>query len=177
MSSTSNKRILILFIFTFLMSGISSAESLLGSRVLVSNHFKGNSTDGVEVDVAAFGLDNNLFSRIGDDIELPGFITLYDVDLSSNSVSFDWIESEFSKSVAGTMPADKHDRNYFIFDLPHNLKIVNVELDITNSQLHSGSALPTVKLISPNKFMTEFASGVIRKQGFRPVFKVTTSDE
>jgi len=155
-----------------LLSNSVLASDLSGTRFVVSNLFKGDSTKGVEVDVTQFGLTNNLFSTVTDGIELPGFITLYDIDISENSVSFDWVESDFSKKVGGVMPDDKHDRNYFMFDLPEGTEIVSVELDRDESKLHKGSAMPTVKLIAANKFMTEFAAGVIRKEGFRPSFKI-----
>lgn len=156
-----------------LLANNAMAADLSGTRFVVSNLFKGNATQGVEVDVTKFGLVNNVFATVGDGVELPNFITLYDIDLSKNSVSFNWIESKFSKKVGGVMPDDKHDRNYFIFDLPEGKEIASVEFDSEKSTLHEDSALPTVKLIAPNKFMTEFAAGVIRKAGFKPSFKIT----
>ena len=63
--------------------------------------------------------------------------------------------------------------NYFMFDFPEGKEIASVEFDVERSNLHEGSALPTAKLISSNKFMTEFAAGVIRKSGFQPSFKIT----
>jgi len=177
MTHSIYKSSLLLSILTVLYAGSSSANTLLGSRVLVTNQFKGDSTNGIEVDVTEFGLTNNLFATVGDDVELPGFITLYDIDLTADSVRFNWIESEFSNSVSGKMPSDKHDRNYFVFDLPDNIQIASVEFDVNGSQLHEGSALPTVKLISTNKFMTEFSSGVIRKPGFKPSFKIAFNAE
>ncbi len=167
-----------MLIISFMLVANTSAagglsRGLTGTSFVVSNLFKGDSTQGVEVDVTQFGLSNNHFAKVGKGVELPKFITLYDIDVSSHSVSFDWVESTFSKKVSGVMPADKHDRNYFIFNLPPGKKISNVEFDAKNSLMHEGSALPTVKLIGPNKFMTEFASGVIRKEGFKPSFKIT----
>jgi len=158
------------------ITNIACAGNLSGTRFVVSNLFKGDSTEGVEVDVTKFGLTNNLFGTVGDGVELPRFITLYDIDIKDTSVTFDWVESKFSKKVAGSMPADKHDRNYFMFDLPEGKKIISVEFDELNSKLHEGSALPTTKLIGSNKFMTQFASGVIRKKGFKPSFKIVLSD-
>jgi len=155
-----------------LLANNAMATDLSGTRFVVSNLFKGNSTNQLEVDVTQFGLTNNLFSTVGDGVELPNFITLYDIDLSENSVSFDWVESGFSKKVGGVMPDDKHDRNYFMFDLPEGKEIVAVEFAHDQSSLHEGSELPTATLIAPNKFMTEFAAGVIRKEGFRPAFKI-----
>jgi len=149
------------------------SRGLVGSTFVVSNLFKGDATKGQEVDVTKFGLVNNTFAKVGKGVELPRFITLYDIDVSTDSVSFDWVESPFSKKVSGVMPADKHDRNYFIFDLEAGREIKAVSFDAEKSNLHPGSALPTVTLIGPNKFMTEFASGVIRKAGFKPSFKVT----
>ncbi len=162
------------FILTAFFSSIAQAAGLTGERFVVSNLFKGNSTKGIEVDVTQFGLKNNVFSSVGSTIEVPAFITLYDIDVSESSISFDWVESDFSKKVSGVMPDDKHDRNYFIFDL-EDKEITAVELDLEKSQLHPNSALPTVTLISPNKFMTEFAARVIRKAGFKPYFKITVA--
>jgi len=167
------KRTVICSAITLLMTNSATAEGLSGTRFVVSNLFKGNATKGLEVDVTKFGLSNNLFATVGEGMELPRFITLYDIDVSSHYVSFDWVESTFSKKVGGPMPADKHDRNYFIFDLPSGKAIDTVTFDAEKSMLHSGSALPTVKLIAPNKFMTEFSSGVIRKAGFKPYFKIS----
>lgn len=154
----------------------SVADGLHGARFLTSNLFQGNDTDGIEVDVAAFGLTNNLFTTVGNGVELPGFITLYDVDVSKDAISFNWIKSEFSNQVGGVMPSDKHDRNYFTFDLPEGVEITGITFDADGSNLAEGSALPTATLISGNKVMTEFADGVIRVEGFAPRFIITTSD-
>jgi hypothetical protein len=86
------------------------------------------------------------------------------------AMDFNWVESAFSKKVGAEY---KHDRNYFMFDLPEGKEIASVGFDAERSSLHEGSALPTAKLISSNKFMTEFAAGVIRKRGFKPSFKIT----
>jgi hypothetical protein len=158
---------------TLLLANTAAAGDLSGARFVVSNLFMGNATKGVEVDVTQFGLVNNLFATVGDGVELPSFITLYDIDISGSSVDFNWVESTFSKKVEGSMPDDKHDRNYFMFDLPEGKEIASIEFDAERSSLHEGSALPTAKLISSNKFMTEFAAGVIRKSGFKPSFKIT----
>lgn len=168
----ASKTIIASILLSYSCASASLAEGLSGSTVLVTNMFKGNSTNNVETDVAAFGLTNNLFSEVDSNIELPNFITLYNVDIDANSVSFDWVESDFSKKVGGAMPSDKHDRNYFVFDLPEGTEITSILFDADNSSLHPGSALPTATLISPNKFMTEFADGVIREKGFKPKFIV-----
>jgi len=159
------------------MSAPVAAQDLAGVSFVVSNLFQGDSTNQVETDVSAFGLTNNLFAEVGNDVELSGFIQLYDLDVSSSHVTFSWIDTEFSDEVGGPMPADKHDRNYFIFDLPNGVSIENVAFDPSASNLLDGSALPSVKLLAPNRFVTEFADGVVRKEGFRPSFAITLAQK
>ncbi len=155
----------------------ASALDLAGTPFVVSNLFQGDSTDQVEVDVSAFGLKNNLFAKVAEGVELPGFIKLYDVDVSGAHVTFSWIDTDFSHEVGGPMPSDKHDRNYFTFDLPAGVAIKSVEFDPKASVLLEGSALPTVTLLAPNRFVTEFADGVVRSEGFRPSFEITLTSE
>lgn len=149
------------------------AGALEGATVVITNTFQGAQTEGAEVDVAAFGLLNNRFGTVGDGIEFPAFITLYDVDISGNSISFTWGDSDFAQSLAGPTPDGNHDRNYFLFDLPEGTVITAVEFDADTSDLIDGSAVPTAKVIGPNRIVTDFAAGVIRGTGFNPVYKVT----
>lgn len=155
------------------LSGAASAEDMSNRTVMVSNTFTGALTKGVETDVGRFGMNNNLFATVGGDVEFPGFLGLYSVDLDGTGVAFSWVETDFSKSVAGPTPEGNFDRNYFVLDLPAGTVIKSVEYDAAGSKLIDGSALPTAEVISSNKFVTLFGAGVIRQAGFEPRFTVT----
>ena len=144
-----------------------------GATVVITNTFQGAQTEGNETDVAAFGLNNNRFATVGDDVEFPDFITLYTVDLSGDSISFTWGDSDMANQLSGPTPDGNHDRNYFIFDLPEGVAITDVTFDATTSDMIDGSADPTAAVLGPNRIVTDFSSGVIRGAGFNPSFKVT----
>lgn len=144
-----------------------------GAAVVITNTFQGAQTEGIEVDVSAFGLSNNRFATVGDSTEFPEFITLYTVDISADSIAFTWGDSEFARSLAGPTPDGNHDRNYFIFDLPEDVAITAVEFDADASDLIEGSAVPVATIIGPNRIMIDFAGGVIRGAGFNPVYSVS----
>ena len=94
------------------------ADGLSGATVVITSTFQGTQTEGAEVDVAAFDLVNNQFAVVGDDVEFPAFITLYDVDIGAESISFKWGDSEMAERLSGPTPEGNHDRNYLIFNLP-----------------------------------------------------------
>jgi len=150
-----------------------AAEGLMGANVLTFNTFQGKMTEGIETDVGMFGMNNNQFASVGDGVELPGFLGLYDVDFDANSISFNWVETGFSSSVAGPTPEGNHDRNYFVFDLPADMAITGIEFDSASSSLLDGSADPSAAVISRNKIVTDFAGGVIRDLGFAPRFIIS----
>ena len=152
------------------------ADGLNGASVVITNTFQGAQTENAKVDVAAFGLLNNRFAVVGDDTEFPAFITLYDIDVSADSISFTWGDSEFAQSLSGPTPNGNHDRNYFIFELPEGKAITSVEFDAAASDLIEGSAEPTAMILGPNRIVTDFSTGVIRGTGFNPVYSVTVSD-
>lgn len=148
-------------------------SELTGATVVITNTFQGDQTGGVETDVAAFGLANNQFSTVGDGVEFADFITLYTVDISSDSIAYTWGDGEFAQQLSGPTPDGNHDRNYFVFDLPDGQMITSVTLDDAASALLEGSAEPTATVLAPNRIVTDFSSGVIRGVGFNPVFNVT----
>lgn len=152
------------------------ASGLTGSTVVITNTFQGAQTDGAEVDVAAFELANNQFAAVGDGVEFPAFITLYDVDISSQGIAFAWGDSAFAKQLSGPTPEGNHDRNYFIFDLPEGKAITDITFDAKASDMLEGSAAPTAAVLGPNRVVVDFSSGVIRGEGFNPVFNVTMDD-
>ena len=151
----------------------AQAEGLSGLKVVTTNTFTGKDTKGVETDVGMFGMANNKFSVVGDGVELPAFLTIYDIDFGADSISYNWVESPFSKKISGPTPKGNFDRNYFIFDLPAGKAITKVEFDAAGSKLLKGSKLPTASVIAGNRIVTVFGEGVIRKAGFKPKFKVT----
>ena len=151
----------------------SHAAGLDGASVVITNTFQGAQTENVETDVAAFGLLNNQFATVGEGVEFPNFITLYAVDISADRIAFTWGDSEFAQSLAGPTPDGNHDRNYFIFELPDGVAITAVAFDADASELIEGSAEPTAAVLGPNRIVTDFAAGVIRGEGFNPVFSVT----
>lgn len=153
-----------------------AGEGLSGVKVLTFNTFTGGMTEGVETDVGMFGMNNNLFAKIGDGVELPQFITLYDIDFGNDSISFNWVETEFSKTIVGPTPDGNHDRNYFVFDLPAGKAITQVTFDAAGSKLLDGSAEPTAMVVSRNKIVTDFGGGVDRNLGFAPRFTIVVGD-
>lgn len=154
----------------------AAADGLAGAKMLVFNTFQGELTKGMETDVGAFGMNNNLFAQVGDGVELPAFIGLYDIDASADGIAFAWAESDFSAKFAGVTPDGNHDRNYFVFELPAGKAITAISFDAAASALPEGSAVPTAAVVSRNKVVTDFAAGVIRGAGFAPAFKVTIGD-
>ena len=149
------------------------AEGLTGSTVVITNTFQGGQTGGVEVDVAAFDLANNQFGVVGDGIEFPDFITLYDVDISADGIAFKWGDGDFAQSLAGPTPDGNHDRNYLIFDLPEGKTITSATYDPAASDLLADSAEPKIAVLGPNRLVIDFDGGVVRGAGFNPAFKVT----
>jgi|GEM_PF-4292160 len=154
----------------------SHASGLRGATVAITNTFQGAQTDGVETDVAAFGMNNNRFAVVGDDVEFPDFITLYSVEITADSIGFRWGDSEMAQTLSGPTPDGNHDRNYFLFDLKEGQAITDVSFDADASDLIDGSAEPTATVIGPNKLVTDFSSGVIRGAGFNPVYTVTVGE-
>ena len=152
------------------------ASGLSGSTVAITNTFQGAQTEGAEVDVAAFGLANNQFSVVGDDVEFPGFITLYDVDLTGDTLMFTWGDSEFAQQLSGPTPDGNHDRNYFLIDLPEGKAITAVTFDAAASDMIEGSAEPKAQVLAPNRFVIDFDGGVIRGAGLNPAFSITVED-
>ena len=152
------------------------ASGLTGSTVAITNTFQGARTEGAEVGVAAFGLANNQFGVVGDEIEFPAFITLYDVDLTADSVKFTWGDSDFAKQLSGPTPDGNHDRNYFLIDLPEGKAITAVTFDAAGSEMIDGSAEPKAQVLAPNRFVIDFDGGVIRGAGFNPAFSITVED-
>lgn len=150
----------------------AGAEGLGGATVLVTNTFQGARSEGVEVDVAAFGLDSNLFATVGEGVEFPAFLTLYDVDLTADRIAFRWVDSAFSRQLAGPTPEGNNDRNYFTFDLPAGVAISEVTFDPDASDLLGRSSAPVAPVISGNRVVVNFAGGVVRGLGFDPVFRV-----
>jgi len=164
--------------FAALITAPVSAADLTGTQVVVSNTFEGLSMSGhtvPETDVAHFGMANNLFATISDTVELPAFLTLYDVDINANHISFNWIESPFSMKVVGPSPDGNHDRNYFTFDLPEGVEISGIVFDADASTLLPDSPNPTAQVVGPNKVVTDFSTGVVRGLGFNPVFTLELS--
>lgn len=164
------------FLFAMATMAISTsahAAGLIGVNAVVTNTFQADETDNHEVDVSAFNLVNNIFFTVSDAVELSDFLTIYHIDISQDAVRFTWTESEFSNSISGKMSPDKHDRNYFIFDLPEGVEIKTVEFDPETSELLENSALPTIRRISGNRIVTEFGNGVIRGVGFNPSYKIS----
>ncbi|HFD13201.1 MAG TPA: hypothetical protein ENJ32_12150 [Crenotrichaceae bacterium] len=160
--------------FTLITSSLiinSAIASLEGTRVSVQNTIQAPFTEGFEVD---FG--NSQSTTVSStSIELPSFVDVYDIDLSSDSISFNWVETDFSNSISGPVQANIFDRNYFVFSLPANTIISDISFDPTASKLLPGSAEPSAEIVSSNQVMTVFDEGVIRELGFNPVFKITTS--
>lgn len=144
--------------------------SLLLNDVVITNTFQGSVTGGVEIFI-----DSSTANVSSGALEFPGFIDLYDVDITADSIAFTWIDTPFSNSVSGSTPLGNFDRNLFVFDLPANMNITGITFDAFASQLLSGSAMPSAQLIAPNQVLTVFDEGVIRNIGFNPVFTVTTS--
>lgn len=151
----------------------SHGGGLDGATVVITNTFQGAQTDGNETDVAAFGLNNNRFATVGDDVEFPDFITLYTVDISGDNISFTWGDSDMANQLSGPTPDGNHDRNYFIFELPEGVAITDVSFDAAASDMIDGSAEPTAVVLGPNRIVTDFSSGVIRGAGFNPSFAIT----
>lgn len=152
------------------------AGGLDGATVVITNTFQGAQTEGAEMDVAAFGMMNNVFATVGDAMEFPGFITLYDVEITGDSIAFTWLQGESADSISGPTPEGNHDRNYFVFDLPEGKAITAVAFDPDASELLEGSAEPTIAIVGPNRIVTDFSSGVVRGVGFNPAFSITVSD-
>lgn len=145
---------------------------LLGTSFAVTNTFQGAQTNNIETDVAVFGMTSTKFSKVTDNIELPAFITLYDIDVTKDAIKFNWIESEFSKKITGPTPVGNHDRNYFVFDLPEGKAIKSIVFDKENSRLLANSREPTAEILSSNRIVIDFSDGVIRGVGFNPTFKI-----
>ena len=154
-----------------------AAEGLTGATVAVTNTFQGAQTEGAEVDVSAFGLLNNQFAVVGEALEFPQFITLYDIDITANGIRFVWGDSEFAKQISGPTPEGNHDRNYFLFDLPKGKAITDVSFDAASSDMIDGSAAPTAQVLGPNRIVIDFSTGVIRGEGFNPAFTLTVEDQ
>lgn len=152
------------------------ASGLIGATVVITNTFQGAQTEGAEVDVSAFDLLNNQFATVGDDVEFPAFITLYDVDVSAGAIQFAWGDSPFAQQLSGPTPEGNHDRNYFVFDLPEGKAITEISFDAAASDMIEGSAEPTATILGPNRIVIDFSTGVIRGAGFNPAFAITVSD-
>lgn len=152
------------------------ASGLTGATVVITNTFQGAQTEGAEVDVSAFDLVNNQFATVGDDVEFPAFITLYDVDIAANAIRFAWGDSPFAQQLSGPTPDGNHDRNYFMFDLPEGKAITDVSFDAAASDMIEGSSEPSATILGPNRIVIDFSTGVIRGAGFNPAFSVTLSD-
>ena len=111
----------------------------------VTNTFESADNPGIEVNVSEFGFENDLTATItAEGVEFPNFITIYDVDFTSDSVRFTWQEDAF---VSGVTPEGNHDRNYFTFDFPEGVSIASVAFDADASELVEPSALPSVELL------------------------------
>ncbi len=177
MKNTKISTMAILAVFSQPLFADGHSAGLMGSHVVVTNTFQGDLTSNVETDVSSFGLENNQFSTVGNEVEFPNFITLYSVDISSNSIAFSWGDSDFAKQLSGPTTEGNHDRNYFVFDLPASKNITAVSLDKEASSLIDGSAEPTATVLGPNRIVTDFSTGVIRGQGFNPVFTVTVEEK
>ena len=154
-------------------AGAAMADGIDGARFVVTNTFQGGQTGGSEVDVAKFGLTNSVFATVSGEVEIPGFITLYDIDVTADTIGFTWIETEFSKTITGPTPEGNHDRNYITLDLPEGVEITGIAFDAAASKLLEGSAEPTAAVLGPNRIVTDFSTGVVRGVGFNPVFKLT----
>ncbi|MBV7395372.1 hypothetical protein [Mameliella sediminis] len=152
-------------ILTFVSSPLL-AERTEGGAMLITNTYEDSSTGG------ELYWTHSTFARLADGVELPGYIALYDVDVSLERIRFTWVETDFSKEVGGVLPEGQFDRNYFTIELPEGQKITAVTLD-PGSELPEGSALPTARVISNNIVLTEFGPGVNRIVGFNPEFTVT----
>ncbi len=107
--------------------------------------------------------------------EFPSFVDAYDIDITDDSISFQWVDTEFSQSISGPVQPNIFDRNYFVFNFPENTVITEISFDPTASNLLPGSAHPSAQLLSSNQVVTIFDEGVIRELGFNPVFNITTS--
>lgn len=151
----------------------AQSATLDGATFVVTNTFQGAQTEGVEMDVAAFGLDNNKFATVGDGVELPVFINIYDVDVSGDMIKFTWVETDFSKQITGPTPEGNHDRNYFTFDLPQGVAITGVAFDAENSEMLEGSTAPEAQVLGPNRIVIDNMVGVVRGVGFNPAFKIS----
>ncbi len=158
---------------TTLPFGLAAAD-LMGTTFVVTNTFEGdaggNKVD--ETDVAAFGLDNNKFAVVSEEVELPTFINIYDIDVSADMIKFTWRETEFSSQITGPTPEGNHDRNYFVFDLPEDVMIESVTFDPENSEMLENSVEPVATVLGPNRFVIDNIGGVVRGVGFNPAFKV-----
>ncbi len=148
-----------------------TTATLAKPSVIVRNTIQSPSFTGGSED--PFG--NAQSASISSATEFLGFIDLYDIDVTSDSITFNWIDTVFSQIVGGAVGADVFDRNYFVFNLPENVIITSVSFDAVASNLLAGSAEPTVQRISSNQVVTIFGEGVIRSVGFSPVFRLTTS--
>jgi len=149
--------------------------TLAGTRFVVTNTFQGAQTDGAEVDVSSFELDNNRFATVGDGVELPAFISIYDVDVSDTAIAFTWVDTEFSRRLNGVTPEGNHDRNYFVFDLPGDVAITGIRFDAERSELLPESTAPEARVLGPNRVVIDNDAGVVRGVGYNPAFEITLS--
>lgn len=143
---------------------------LLNHAVLVENTLELTFTHGLEqpLGIGAARVSSS-------NVELPSFIDSYDIDISDNSIAFNWVETTFSGFIKGQVGVSTFDRNHFVFNLPKGMSILGISFDQERSNLLAGSTLPTAELISPDHVVTIFGEGVIRDAGFRPVFDVVTA--
>ncbi|MEM7241974.1 MAG: hypothetical protein AAF429_07300 [Pseudomonadota bacterium] len=160
-------------LIAFGLSSAAMADGLLGANFVITNTFQGAQTDNNELDVAGFGFKNNVFATVGEDVELPSFINIYDVDVSKDMIKFTWVETDFSKTITGPTPEGNHDRNYIIFDLPKGVAIDTIAFDAAASDMLEGSAEPTAAVIGSNRVVMDNAGGVVRGVGYNPAFKLT----
>lgn len=143
---------------------------LLNHAVLVENTLQIAFTHGLE---QPLGIGAARVSSSS--VELPSFIDSYDIDISDNSIAFNWVDTTFSGFIKGEIGASTFDRNHFVFNLPKGMSISGISFNQLSSNLLAGSALPTAELISSDHVVTIFGEGVIRDAGFSPVFDVVTA--
>lgn len=145
---------------------VTATAALAENQMLITNTYEDSTTGG------ELYWTHSTFAEVGDGVELPSYINLYDIDVSPERIEFTWVETDFSKQVGGVIPEGQYDRNYFTMELPEGQKITGIALDPA-SEISEGSAMPTAKVISDNIVLTEFGPGVNRVVGFNPDFTIT----
>ena len=152
--------------YVLALTALLAGPAFADSQMLITNTYEDKTTGG------ELYWTHSTFATMGDGVELPGYIALYDVDVGPERIEFTWVETDFSNQVGGVLPEGQYDRNYFTMELPEGMQINEIAFDPA-SEMPEGSALPTARVISKNMVMTEFGPGVNRVLGFNPDFNIT----